>query len=222
MNLDNNSKTILDKSEMEKILIDFHKQIRYSISQITLYPKIADCTKINKIVIFGMGGSAISGDLTRNYISINHPEIEIPITVIRNYNIPSWLDSQTLVIAISYSGNTEETISCFTQALQKTSHLIGIASGGQLKEICSERKLPFVEIPGGYQPRAALGYLFFTVLNVILLNFCKICQVSKAMIEFQILADFLEEKGKQYTQISEGNSALKIAKQILGDRKSVV
>jgi glucose/mannose-6-phosphate isomerase len=71
-------------------------------------------------------------------------------------------------------------------------------------------------VPGGYQPRAALGYLFFTILNVILTNFCKICQVSKALIEFQILADFLEEKGKSYSQVNLGNRALQIAQKIFG------
>jgi glucose/mannose-6-phosphate isomerase len=147
---------------------------------------------------------------------VNHPEIDIPITIVRNYSIPNWVDSQTLAIAISYSGNTEETLSCFTQAANKTSHLIGIASGGQLKELCMGKNIPFVEIPGGFQPRAALGYLFFTVLNVILVNFCKICQVSKAMIEFQILADFLEEKGKNYSEVNSDNYALQIAAKLVG------
>jgi glucose/mannose-6-phosphate isomerase len=161
-----------------------------------------------------MGGSAISADLARNYISINHPEIELPVTIIRNYNIPVWVDSQTLAIGISYSGNTEETLSCFAQAMQKTSHLAAIASGGRLKEICIEQNIPFIEVPSGYQPRAALGYLFFSILIFLLNNFCRVCQVSKALIEFQLLADFLENRGQLYAKISEDNHAIQIAEKI--------
>lgn len=209
-------KSTLDLSGMEDIIYNFHNQIRYSISKISSIHRIDDCSKINKIVIFGMGGSAISGDLARSYIASNHPEIEIPISIFRNYKIPNWLDDHTLVIAVSYSGNTEETLSCLRQSMTITKHIIGISSGGELKEVCIKNNFPYLEIPGGYQPRAALGYLFFSVLNVILINFCKICQVSKSLIELQILADFLEEKSKQYSTVSEENKAWNIAQKLKG------
>lgn len=214
MKINDNLIKDIDKSGMRKIIADFHTQFRNSIHNISTYPKIADASKISKVVIFGMGGSAISGDLARNYISVLHPEINIPITVVRNYNPPNWIDSSTLVIAISYSGNTEETLSCLQQSMKKTKMIAGIASGGQLQKICLENELPFLNIPGGLQPRAALGYLFFAVLNFLLLNFCIVCQVSKSMIEFEILADFLEEKSKLYSKIDDSNYAIKIAEKI--------
>ncbi|OGU57769.1 MAG: bifunctional phosphoglucose/phosphomannose isomerase [Ignavibacteria bacterium GWF2_33_9] len=220
MKLEQNTITALDNSGMGSILIDFHQQIRNSIKKVSHFPKLENLRKINKIVIFGMGGSAISGDLARNYISVNHHEIDLPITIIRNYNIPVWVDENTLAIAISYSGNTEETLSCFAQAAKVTKNLIAISSGGQIKEICNEHNIPFLEVPGGFQPRAALGYLFTTITTFLLLNFCKICEVSKATIEFQILADYLEMKGKEYSVVSEDNFALEIAQEIAG--KTVV
>lgn len=206
----------VDSSDMRQVLANYHLQFREAISQIKQLPKLEDTSKINKIFIFGMGGSAISGDLANNILKNVYPEIDIPIFVLREYDIPNFLDSASMVIAVSYSGNTEETLSAFDQARQKTNHLLGMSSGGTLAGICSSNNIPFIKIPPGFQPRAALGHLFFNLLNFLLFNFCKICTLSRTTIEEQIIADMLEEKGKKYSDPTEDNLALKYAKQIYG------
>lgn len=116
---------------------------------------------IKSIVICGMGGSAIAGDIAKVLF-----EDEIPIYVIKNYEIPQYFDSSTLGIVCSYSGNTEETVSCF-KALQKCGAQIAmITSGGILKHFSNEGYIIKL-IPRDYQPRAAIGYLFFSIVNIL-------------------------------------------------------
>ncbi len=204
----------LDLSDMMGVIANFHNQVRNSIDLLKSAPKIQDCYRIKRILIAGMGGSAISGDLARSFIAKNHPEINIPIIVLRNYDLPNWVDEHTLVICISYSGNTEETLSVVEQAKLKTSNIIGIASGGRLLEICTQNSIGFTQVPSGMQPRAALGYLFFAVYNLLIANFCKVCTISKSMIEEQMLADYLEAKSKEYGNLGDNNAAINLAKEI--------
>ncbi len=119
---------------------------------------------VSQVLIVGMGGSAISGDYLRTYLA---NKISIPIIVQRNYIIPAFVNKNTLVILISYSGNTEETISCLIKAVKKSAILIGIGSGGTLETFFIENKLPFFKIPSGYQPRASFPLLFFPLLRIL-------------------------------------------------------
>jgi len=82
-----------------------------------------------------------------------------PYHVVRGYELPAWVSDATLVVAVSYSGNTEETLSCVGRALPRGCRPVCVASGGRLAELARERELPLVEVPAGLQPRASLGYL---------------------------------------------------------------
>jgi glucose/mannose-6-phosphate isomerase len=117
--------------------------------------------KFNKIVICGMGGSAVSGDLLKDLLK---NRISIPIDVCRDYHLPAYVDKDTLTFCISYSGNTEETLSQFVDCVKRKSKIIGITSGGKLEEWCKNFNLPYVLIPSGYQPRSALPYLLFSII----------------------------------------------------------
>jgi len=112
-------------------------------------------------VITGLGGSAIGGDILRSYTA---HEIKIPVSVNRNYALPAFVGSSSLVIASSYSGDTEETISAYKDAIAKKSRVIVITSGGRLKEMAVKDKVPCLVIPKGFPPRCALGYSFFPLL----------------------------------------------------------
>jgi len=120
--------------------------------------------KVENILICGMGGSAVSGDYLITYLE---NKINIPIFVRRNYSIPEFIDEQTLTILISYSGNTEETISCLIEAIQRNTMIVGIASGGKLLEFFSKNNLPYFKIPGGMQPRASFPLLLFPLLRIL-------------------------------------------------------
>ncbi len=112
--------------------------------------------EVGGIAVAGMGGSAIGGDLVSNVYDVSLPSAMVTV---RNYHLPHWLDSRSLVFAVSYSGNTEETLACLDEALERGCRTVCICSGGRLAAVAEERGLPLVKVPAGLQPRAALGYL---------------------------------------------------------------
>lgn len=116
---------------------------------------------IDCIAVLGMGGSAISGDIVS---AITEDEIRCPFFTFRSYNLPAFIGSGTLAIAVSYSGNTEETISCANEALSRGAFSFAICSGGALETIYKEYGLPVISIPKGLQPRAAAGYLAIPIM----------------------------------------------------------
>jgi glucose/mannose-6-phosphate isomerase len=109
------------------------------------------------VVITGMGGSAMSGELLRALVVADAP---VPVTRVRGFGIPRWAGPGTLVVCSSYSGDTIETLSCAEQARRQGAELLCIGMGGGLGERAEAWGAPFARVPGGLYPRAALGYLF--------------------------------------------------------------
>jgi len=133
----------------------FGQQLRtgYNLGKSAALP---DC-RFTSAIFCGMGGSAIGGDLLAAYA---RPSMKIPLFINRHNTLPGWVNENTLVIISSYSGNTEETLACFDQALQRKSRILALTSGGKLAELCAEHRHCCIKIPGGLPPRAALGYSF--------------------------------------------------------------
>lgn len=111
---------------------------------------------VTGVVIAGMGGSAIAGNMVLALVS---EELDVPFQVVRDYRLPQWAGENTLVILLSYSGSTEETLSCLEEALKRKARVAGITSGGKLKKRLTEGSHDVITIPSGYPPRTALGYL---------------------------------------------------------------
>jgi glucose/mannose-6-phosphate isomerase len=154
----------LDKSRMLDLLLDFPAQCQ-AASEIAKRAKVLLEEKdFEKIVFAGLGGSAIGADLVRSYL---YCESKIPILVLREYELPAYVDSATLVFASSYSGNTEETLSAYTQAKKRGASLIAVSSGGTLKEYAKKDNVTFIQIPAGLPPRSALGYLSIVPLCIL-------------------------------------------------------
>ncbi len=128
--------------------------------------------KFDKIIVCGMGGSAISGDLLKELV---RDSLAVQIDVSREYHLPSYADEETLVFCVSYSGNTEETLSQFVDAVKAGCKIISITSNGKLFEWSRKLSLPIVKIPQGYQPRASLPYLLMPMIvylqNLKLIDF---------------------------------------------------
>ncbi|MEM2087507.1 MAG: bifunctional phosphoglucose/phosphomannose isomerase [Thermoproteota archaeon] len=118
---------------------------------------------VKEIVVCGMGGSAIGGDLFRD---LSHRVIPLGVSVVRDYDLPKHVDARSLVVAVSYSGNTEETLESFTQAYERKAKIFAIASNGLVEKTCLRLQIPFLKIPSGYQPRAALPLLFIPLLKI--------------------------------------------------------
>lgn len=112
---------------------------------------------IRNIVISGMGGSAIGGDVVS---VLEKQNLNVPFVVCRGYSLPNWVNEHTLVICSSYSGNTEETLSSLEDALSKNAQICGITTGGKIAERLNELDKDVVLIPSGLQPRAALAFSF--------------------------------------------------------------
>ncbi|MCP4705607.1 MAG: bifunctional phosphoglucose/phosphomannose isomerase [candidate division Zixibacteria bacterium] len=166
---------------------------------------------IKNIVVAGMGGSAIGGDTARTYLA---KKLNIPFFVCRHYNLPGFVDDKTLIIISSYSGNTEETLSAFEQALSKNAKIVCISTGGKVGEIAITNNLPMVQLPKGYPPRTALGYSFIPLLFLM----AKLGFIANVSEDITKLIDGLKEYRKLYSvEIkSEDNRAKTIAQKMFG------
>jgi len=116
------------------------------------------------VVVAGMGGSAVSGDLVA---ALSAAKGDVPILVHRGYGLPALAGERALVIASSYSGDTAEVISAAEVAVARRLSVVAVTTGGRLGEIATEHRLPRVALPAGLMPRMALGYLFFPTLATL-------------------------------------------------------
>jgi len=119
---------------------------------------------IRSVVVLGLGGSAIGGDLVTTLMG---DQLKVPIKVIRGYELPGFVDASTLVIASSYSGNTEETLSALRAALETRARIVCLTSGGEMEEVASERGLPSIRLKAGQPPRSALPFSFAALLRAL-------------------------------------------------------
>ena len=153
----------LDSAGMFGAAWDFPEQCRYALdaamnSQLPLSPPFQN------IVVTGLGGSAIGGDLLRVY-GLKH--LDIPVVVNRNYGLPQFVSPNSLVFVVSYSGNTEETLSAYKDAYERGAGIVVLTSGGRLGALARQDRVSLVTVPGGIAPRAATGYLFLPMLVVL-------------------------------------------------------
>jgi glucose/mannose-6-phosphate isomerase len=151
--------------ESIKKLPDQIKQAWAEVSAINLSEKYLNP---KKVVICGMGGSALGGRVIQALYAFLS---EAPIEVFTGYHIPKYVDSETLVIICSYSGNTEESVNCFAEAQKTGGNLFAIATGGKIKELADEHKIAAYifdprENPSG-QPRMSLGYSIASILALL-------------------------------------------------------
>ena len=151
--------------KMNDYIDDFSNHLRDAI-EIANNTSLTSCTKeIRNILICGLGGSGIGGAIVSDIIS---PKVNIPITATKDYSIPNFVNEHTLVIANSYSGNTEETLYALEKCQLRGAEIAVITSGGKLKAIAEENKYNKIIIPGNQPPRAMFGYAFtelFFMLN---------------------------------------------------------
>ena len=203
-------KSQIDPQDMFGAIYHFTDQIRKAIvigEQINLQNNYSVC---ENIVVAGMGGSAIGGDVVKTIV---HQELKIPFFVNRNYTLPNWVNEKTLVICSSYSGNTEESLSAYEDALKKGAMVCGISTGGQLSEKIKSERFDLITIPGGLQPRAALAYSFVPMLYLLR----KIGLISNSLIDnLSSSITSLENKRDVSSVGNISNPIFKMAKDIYG------
>ena len=153
----------VDKRRLLDLIDGFPNMIEKAL-EISSGSQFSISSDIQNIVVAGMGGSAMSGDIIAKVLS---GTADIPVEVCRDYNIPRFVSSKTLFFALSYSGNTEETLSAFDHASSKGAKIVAVTSGGSLRESAAKGLYPVITIPQGLPPRAALPYLLVPMLCVL-------------------------------------------------------
>jgi glucose/mannose-6-phosphate isomerase len=166
--------------------------------------------KPKNVVIVGMGGSAIGGELLKDWL---RDKASTSIEVCRDYVLPAYVDEESLVIAVSYSGETEETLSAFLRAVERRCMIVTVSSGGHLGAFSQKLDIPYIQVPEGFAPRAAIAYLFFPLVTVM-----KKIGVAKEADEveesLQVLREASEENALNVPL--KNNRAKKLASKIEG------
>jgi len=201
----------IDPADMLSRIAELPQQCRdawANVQGLALPPKYH---QVNKIVILGMGGSAIGGDLLR---ALAEPECALPIVTNRDYTVPAFVNAETLVIASSYSGNTEETLSAFDQAREREAKLLAITTDGKLARQARELGVPLLTFRYQSQPRAALGYSLVSLIGVVQkLGF--IGDKEADLEEAVVVMESLQEEIRESVPVTE-NPAKQLAKQLYG------
>ena len=188
--LDNVEKiNAIDKSGMLTFTINASEHYRKAAA---IAQKISvNISKPDNIIISGLGGSAIGGDLLKDWA---RDKSAVPIEVNREYHLPAYVGKKTLVIVSSYSGETEETLSSFLDALERKCMVFCVTSGGALLKYAIKHKVPYVKVPSGMPPRAALPYMFIPL--VFLMQ--KIGLVTGFSVELDEALELLEKVSTDY------------------------
>jgi len=190
------------------------KECQQLLAEYKIEPELKS-DHVYNVVFAGMGGSALAALLSRTWPTINKP-----FEVVRGYKLPSYVDSDTLFIASSYSGNTEEELECLAQAEIAGAQIVVISSGGQLVDIAKTKGHPLVLIPSHMQPRYAVLYSFSALIRI--LETVGLVEEGTADKELTEVAKFLEESVKTWAPDvpSKDNPAKALAKELAG--KSIV
>jgi glucose/mannose-6-phosphate isomerase len=208
MNLDDfKSFAKLDPQNMLGEIDNLPKQLQ-SAWDLGQQQPLPDGKGITRIIISGMGGSAIGADLLAAYIA---PACKIPVIVHRDYGLPAWAHGpETLVIASSHSGNTEETLEAFEAALQAGCRLVAVCTGGELEKRATAHKVPVWKFTHGGQPRAAVGFSF----GLLLAAFVRMELVPNS--EKELLEALAGMRSQQETLRADGPVAQNPAKRMAG------
>lgn len=121
----------------------------------------------NGVIFCGMGGSGMGPDLVKSWLA---GEASVPMEVIKDYKLPGYASHNTLVCVVSYSGNTDEAVSCMGDAIGRGAALTTVSSGGEIESMSSASGIPHIKVPSGLPPRSALPYLFIPLVKLLEVN----------------------------------------------------
>lgn len=177
---------------MDKLIDKFPQQLleAIKIGNSFSFPEIKGDWQ--NVVLVGLGGSGIGGTIVQNYVK---PHLAVPFWVNKTYEIPAFVNENTLVLVCSYSGNTEEAISGLNSALDSGAKIVCITSGGKIEKIAKEKALACFKIPGGMPPRACLGYSLVEILFA--LHYAGLTDKSFEK-KIESAAALLEERKEQF------------------------
>lgn len=155
----------LDSTDVLGAIERFAEQCREAWAIGRAVRDLPDAGGVESVVVLGMGGSGISGDVVQTLVE---PRLPVPFRTIRGYGpLPEWVGRNTLVFAVSYSGYTEETLATFEEAHDRGARAVAVSSGGRLAELAASYGVAHVRVPADLQPRVSLGFLTLPILAVL-------------------------------------------------------
>lgn len=164
MELDNLDLSRVDPESMYLRVSELPDQILQAWNQVQYLDLPESYRDVSNAVVLGMGGSAIGADLVRTLVE---DSARVPMQVVRDYRIPAYVSDSSLVIASSYSGNTEETLSALDEAIAVGARCVAVGTGGKLEQRAEDAGIPFVGFEYRSAPRAAIGYSFMLIAGVL-------------------------------------------------------
>ncbi|OYT59733.1 bifunctional phosphoglucose/phosphomannose isomerase [Thermoplasmatales archaeon ex4484_30] len=186
-----------DKNGMLLSAEKFPEQVKEALEIVEKINFSFEC--VEHVIVAGMGGSAISGEILSHFS-------KLPFIVVRDYFLPSFANEKTLFIAISYSGNTAETLSCYKEAKKRKCKILSISSGGKLGK---ERNC--ILIPSGMQPRVAIAYLLFPLAVILERN-----DIIEEQNYDEVVETVIKLRERLCSSKNDGNIAKHIAYEIEG------
>lgn len=197
----------IDKSNFRQVILDYPKQF---LKALNFAKDVQISGQFKNVIVCGMGGSALPADMVISYL--RSKKILFPIYVCRNYNLPVETNERSLIVASSFSGSTEEVISCLNKAISRQLKAVGIARGKDIIRICQDNNLPFIQYPDdgpAFQPRCASGYIFTSILTIL----SKIKVIDNIENDLTLLGKFLESINPELEKAGQ-ELALKIKSNI--------
>ncbi|MBE0645863.1 MAG: bifunctional phosphoglucose/phosphomannose isomerase [Bacteroidetes bacterium] len=203
--------SLLDTHDIYSVICDYPGQARTGMDVgNALNLSGIDAPGLRNMLVCGMGGSAIGGDVLRVFAE---KTARIPIAVNRGYIIPGYVDRHTLVVVMSYSGGTEESLAAYAEARRRKAQCVVVTSGGVLLDQAEADGVPAAIIPGGLAPRCALGYLFFPLLMIA----ARLDILDLPQSALQGTLAVLEQCTREYADHDDpGNKAIAIAERLRG------
>jgi len=156
------------------------------------------------VIVAGVGGSAIAGDILRVWLEPSGRFLH----VVRNATLPRWVGEEDVLIGISFSGNTRETLACLDEGISRGCRILCITSGGKMEDVCRSKGLPVAYVPGGLPPRGAIGYLFTALAKAV-------ADEHTLRSEMEVVIRSLRTLREKLLPESEENVAHNVAEQIV-------
>jgi glucose/mannose-6-phosphate isomerase len=182
------------------------RQWQYLLEEFDVEVKADD---IANVVLAGMGGSALPAVLLSSW-----PKLNVPLEIVRDYNLPPYVGEKTLFISSSFSGNTEETLAALAAAEEASAQIVVIASGGKLADHAEEKGYPLFRLPAGIQPRMATLYF----LNVFVRILSPLGLTAQDTAELPTAAEWLRDELEKVSAVvpTKDNIAKQIALELIG------
>ncbi|HEY5494313.1 MAG TPA: bifunctional phosphoglucose/phosphomannose isomerase [Candidatus Anoxymicrobiaceae bacterium] len=201
----------VDSSGMLKVLENFPGQVAEAIEIGQSELALPSSEGLSSVVVLGMGGSGISGDVVAALSA--DAGLKLPVVTCKGYELPGFVGPDTLVFAVSYSGNTEETLDTMGQAMERGARMVAVSAGGKVTQIAESNSIPVFRIPSGLQPRAALGYLAVPIMSAL----DRMGMVAGTVARFRAALPMLEARLQEYGPGATGddNGPMRLARELM-------